>query len=102
MGSSHQRGKSDSNLGGPNSNLRSGGVVSSSTSRPNPKRQHYHGFESDDEYRMQTLVEGGVPVDKSANWRNRDGDSDKDRDDNSAKAIIQTRTLQIEYEDRNV
>ena len=97
----------------------------SSSNRPKPNREHYHGFDEDDEdsrgYRMETLVEGGVQrVPKTASSSKglgvmisgTQGDSnfhdtgssrgsgDKDRDDDSAKAIIHTKTVQISYEDR--
>lgn len=50
---------------------------------------------------MQTLVEGNSSkvADPTVRSRN-DSETDKDGDDDSAKGIMQTRTVQIQYEDR--
>ncbi|OAL38534.1 hypothetical protein AYO20_02184 [Fonsecaea nubica] len=81
-----------------------GGQRSGNSTRPRPKPQNYHGFDDGDTgYHMGTLVEGGRPVEVDNSWRNHhDMTHDKDRDDDSAKTIIQTKSMQIHYEDRGV
>ncbi|KAH0841683.1 hypothetical protein FOPE_06805 [Fonsecaea pedrosoi] len=81
-----------------------GGQRSGNSTRPRPKSQNYHGFDDGDTgYRMGALVEGGRSVEVDNSWRNHhDMTDDKDRDDDSAKAIIQTRSMQVHYENRGV
>ncbi|KIW80156.1 hypothetical protein Z517_06771 [Fonsecaea pedrosoi CBS 271.37] len=81
-----------------------GGQRSGNSTRPRPKSQNYHGFDDGDTgYRMGVLVEGGRPVGVDNSWRNHhDMTDDKDRDDDSAKAIIQTKSIQVHYENRSV
>ena len=42
----------------------------------------------------------GDPIERGSTQRDPDRSADKDRDDDSAKAIIQTRSLEIYYEDQ--
>lgn len=98
--------------------------VSTTTSghhdRPKPRRDNYHGFDGENDYRMETFVEGnadqggphrqrardleegqlGVVMERNPSMTRSSGDGGG-RDDDSAKAIIQTKTLQIHYEDRS-
>uniref|UniRef100_A0A8H7K6U7 Rhodopsin domain-containing protein n=1 Tax=Bionectria ochroleuca TaxID=29856 RepID=A0A8H7K6U7_BIOOC len=118
--STRDGGKAGSNTPGNGSSYARGGVSTISSGRPKPHREHYQGFSDSEEeirgYRMQTLGEdgthqapkmtpspGGVEVMITADHgesSSRDS-GDKDRDDDSAKAIIHTRTVQVSYEDRH-
>lgn len=61
--SSRDVAKYGSNTGGLGSAAARGGLQTISSSRPKPHREHYHGFDEDEEeghkYRMETLVEAG-------------------------------------------
>jgi hypothetical protein len=109
LGSSRSGGKSGYTAGaygsstvrtGPRTGALSGNFTGS---RSRPRRDDYTGFDGEEEWRMQTLVEGNSSKDPDTTVRSRnDSDGDKDGDDDSAKGIIQTRTVQIQYEDRPV
>jgi hypothetical protein len=82
---------------GPRTNAISGTFT---TSRSRPRRENYTGFDGDEEWRMQTLVESNNLSTANTATKSRD-DSVGDKDDDSAKGIMQTRTVQIQYEDRD-
>jgi hypothetical protein len=118
--------KYGSNTHGVGSSYGRGGTQTISSTRPKPNREYYHGFDDGDsqEFQMETPPQqqgggmhkgsgaagtnGGLEVtitsgrdDGMFDDRHHERDSgDKDRDDDSAKAIIQTRTVQVSYEDR--
>lgn len=102
LGSSGVTGKSGYNSAGLQYGSRANPISSKSASgRPKPRRENYHDFDGDNDFRMETYVQATQPGDAETHTRSRQGsDGDKDRDDDSAKAIIQTRTLQIHYEAR--
>jgi hypothetical protein len=122
LGYSSQGGaKYGSNSHGVGSSYGRGGTQTISSSRPKPNREYYHGFDDGDsqEFQMVSPSQGGIQHgsgsgtgglevtitsgrdDGSFGDRTLGRDSgDKDRDDDSAKAIIQTKTVQVFYEDR--
>ncbi|CAG9950809.1 unnamed protein product [Clonostachys rosea f. rosea IK726] len=118
--STRDGGKAGSNTPGNGSSYARGGVSTISGGRPKPHREHYQGFSDSEEeirgYRMQTLGEDGthqapkmtpspegveVMITADHGESSSRDSGDKDRDDDSAKAIIHTRTVQVSYEDRH-
>ena len=103
LGRSAATGKAGYNSAGLQYGSRTGPISNKSASgRPRPRRENYHGFDGDNDFRMQTLIQTSRSTHSDPATRSRQSsDADKDRDDDSAKAIIQTKTLQIHYENRD-
>lgn len=85
-------------------------IGNSAGSRINPRRQHYHGFDDDTEIPLETLVEGGRLSAKASNWRRGADESgsgnsrnrDWSNDNESEKAIVETKTTEITFSERHV
>ncbi|KAH8807861.1 hypothetical protein F5884DRAFT_881393 [Xylogone sp. PMI_703] len=100
LSSANKRSENNSASVGPHSNRRGDGLGSSISSRLNGKRHQYHGFDGDTDYRMETLVEGTRSANKNSTWRDPDEGDDRDRDNDSERAIIQTKTMELRFENR--
>ncbi|RFU32873.1 hypothetical protein B7463_g3473, partial [Scytalidium lignicola] len=97
---SSKRGESNSNSQALHSNHLGDKLGSSIGSRLNGKRHQYHGFDGDAEYRMETLVEGSKSANKHSTWGEQEEADVGDRDNDSERAIIQTKTVQVRYDDQ--